>query len=396
MSRQSRKTTKSRTVVTVFSVASFLNDFGSDMIYPIWPKYVLLLSGANLAILGLLDGVGDAIVSISQALSGYVSDRLGRRKIFIWTGYCFSATSRVGYALSTTWQQLIPHRVLDRFGKIRGAPRDAMVAEASTRETRGRNFGVLRAMDNLGAVCGIVTSILLFSVLGYANLFLLASIPSLISTMLILVFIRERKTRKLFRGLALRDLNANLKLFLLLSAIFALGAFSYSFLLVYTDVLGIPIPFPLFDIPDIAVYYLIFTVVASLMSVPFGKLADLIGRKRVLLLAYIFWGTIALGFVYASSLPHIVLLFIINGFHKAAADPAQRAFVSELAPQQYRASILGAYQLVVGLVALPASLIAGVLWESFGRRTPFYFSLSLTGLASFLLLFVREGRETHD
>ncbi len=381
---------KSRTYLAVFSIASFLNDFGSDIIYPLWPTFVVLFSGANMAVLGLIDGLGDAIASISQSLSGYVSDRVGRRKVFIWTGYLFGSTSRVGYALSAAWQHLIPFRVLDRFGKMRGAPRDAIVADVSTRENRGRNFGLLRAMDNLGAVCGITTSILFFSVLGYTNLFLLASIPSLIGALLILIFIKDKKTGKLFKGLSLKDLTFNLKLFLFLSAIFALGAFSYSFLLVYADFSGFKIPFTLFQIPDVAVFYLIFTVVASLMSLPFGKLADMVGRKAVLALSFVFWGALCWGFIYVSSLAGLVLLFVLYGLHRAAAEPVQKAFVSELAPERYRASVLGAYQLVVGLFALPASVIAGILWTQFGAHAPFYFSFISACSAIALLLFVRE------
>lgn len=382
---------QNKAYLTTFSIASFLNDFGSDIIYPLWPEYVLLLTGTNLALLGLIDGLGDAIVSISQAFSGYVSDRIGKRKIFVWTGYLFGATSRVGYALSTTWEHLIPYRVLDRAGKLRGAPRDAIIADMSTQENRGRNFGLLRAMDNLGAVCGIVVSILLFGLLGYRNLFLLASIPSVIGALLILTLIKDRKTEKIFKGLSLKDITPNLRLFLLVSAIFALGAFSYSFLLVYTDLAGIKIPFLApFHIPDIAVFYLIFTAVASLMSLPFGRLADKIGRKKVLLLSYIFWGALCWGFIYASSLAAIVLLFVLYGLHRAAAEPVQKAFVSELAPEKYRASVLGAYQLVVGLFALPASVIAGILWTNLGMHAPFCFSFIATCIATLLFLFVRE------
>jgi len=314
-----------------FSSASFLNDFGSDMIYPIWPLFVTSFLRADMAVLGLIDGLGDAVVSMSQAGSGYLSDRLGQRKIFIWTGYLFGSLSRVGYAFSTIWQPLIPFRVLDRFGKVRGAPRDAIVADISTRETRGRNFGLLRAMDNLGGVCGIIACILLFTYLGYRNLFLLASIPSLVSTLLILTFIRDRKTQKIHRGISLKDLTLNLKLFLLLSALFALGSFSYSFLLVYAGEFG-------FETAHIPVLYLVFTAVASLMSLPFGKLADKLSRKAVLILSYFLWGLTCLGFIHIKSYTGIVLLFVLYGLHYAAIEPVQRAFVSELSPTKYRAT----------------------------------------------------------
>lgn len=377
------KQKETRRFMAVFSSASFLNDFGSDMIYPVWPLFVTEFLKANMAVLGLIDGLGDAIVSISQAGSGYLSDRLRKRKVFIWTGYLFGSASRVGYALSTTWQHLIPFRILDRSGKMRGAPRDAIVADISTRENRGRNFGLLRAMDNLGAACGIIICIFLFTYLGYRNLFLLASIPSLISVVLVLAFIKDRKTERIYKGISLKDITPNFKLFLLLSAVFALGSFSYSFLLIAAKEIGFKDAF-------IPVLYLIFTVVASLMSLPFGKLADVLSRKYVLILSYIFWGLLCLGFIYVKSYAGVLLLFGLYGLHKAAIDPVQRAFVSELSPTEYRASMLGAFQMIVGLFALPASVVAGLLWDSFGISVPFYFSLGLTSLTIALMLFVKE------
>jgi len=379
----SAKQKETRKFMAVFSSASFLNDFGSDMIYPIWPLFVTEFLKANMAVLGLIDGLGDAIVSISQAGSGYLSDRIRKRKVFIWTGYLCGSASRVGYALSTVWQHLIPFRILDRSGKIRGAPRDAIVADVSTRENRGRNFGLLRAMDHLGAACGVIVSILLFSYLGYRSLFLLASIPSLIGVLLILAFIKDRKTEEIYEGFSLKDLTPNLKLFLILSAVFALGSFSYSFLQVYAREFG-------FEEWFVMVLYLIFTVTAFLMSLPFGKLADKLGRKFVLVLSYSLWGALCLGFVLAQSYAGIVLLFVLYGLHLGAIQPVQRTFVSELSPTEYRASLLGAFQMIVGLCALPASVVAGLLWDNFGMSAPFYFSLGLTGLTVALMLFVKE------
>jgi MFS family permease len=241
--------------VRIFASASFLNDFGSDMIYPVWPLFVTTILQANMAALGFIDGLGDAIVSISQAGSGYVSDRTRKRKIFVWTGYLFGSLSRIGYALSTIWQHLIPLKLLDRAGKIRGAPRDAIIADISTKENRGKNFGILRTMDNLGAVCGIIVCILLFGLLGYKNLFLIAAIPSAIGALLIFFLIKETKPSetRIYKGLSLKDLDNNFKLFLSLSAVFALGSFSYSFLLIYAKEFG-------FEVTFVPVLYLIFTL----------------------------------------------------------------------------------------------------------------------------------------
>ena len=375
---------ETRKTVRTFAFASFLNDLGSDMIYPVWPLFVTSVLGANMAVLGFIDGLGEAIVSISQAASGYVSDRLRRRKIFIWTGYLFGSLSRIGYALTTLWQHLIPFKIMDRAGKIRGAPRDAIIADISTEENRGKNFGLLRAMDNLGAVCGVIVCILFFGLLGYRNLFLLAAIPSLIATLLIFYFIRERKTGeiKIYKGLSLKDLDKNFRLFLLLSSFFALGSFSYSFLLIYAKEFG-------FEITFVPVLYLIFTAIAALFSLPFGKLSDKIGRKPVLMLSYIFWGLVCMSFIFIQSYLAIILTFVLYGLHKGALEPVQRTFVSELAPTAYRASGLGGFQMITGLCALPASLIAGIFWDKISIFMPFYFSLGLTFLSIIMLTFVR-------
>src|ERR1041385_1631616 len=148
-------------IITGLSLASFFHDVGSDMVFSVWPLFVTSVLGANMATLGFIDGIGDAVVSISGAIGGYLSDRLRKRKIFVWTGYLFGGIARVGYALSPSWQWLIPFRLLDRSGKLRGAPRDAILSESSTNTTRGGRFGILRAMDNAGAVVGIMLAIFL-------------------------------------------------------------------------------------------------------------------------------------------------------------------------------------------------------------------------------------------
>ena len=372
--------------VRVFAAASFLNDLGSDIIYPVWPLFVTEILGANMAVLGFLDGLGEALVSLSQAASGYVSDRIKRRKIFIWTGYLCGSLSRAGYALSGLWPQLIPFRILDRVGKIRSAPRDALIADATTEENRGRTFGLLRTMDNLGAVCGILLCMVLLPLLGYRLLFALAALPSLAGALLILLMIREDKGsgRKIFKGLSFRDIGPSLRLYMLLSGLFALGAFSYSFLLIYAKRFGFKTAF-------IPVLYLTFTATTSLLSLPFGRLSDRIGRKRVLILSFLFWAAVCVGVLTVRRLLFLPLIFVLYGAHKAALDPVQKTLVCELSPLSFRASCLGGFQMVIGLCALPASLMAGWLWEHAGLLAPFYLSLGLTAVASLLLLFVKEG-----
>ncbi len=377
--------TEPKKTIRTFALASFLNDLGSDMIYPVWPLFVITILKANMAVLGFLDGLGDALVSISQAGSGYISDRIKKRKIFIWTGYLFGALSRLGYSISTIWPHLVPFRVLDRVGKIRSAPRDAIVADVSTKENRGKNFGLLRAMDHLGAVFGILVCIALFSLLGYRFLFALAAIPSLVSAFLVFTLIKERKTEpiQIYKGISLKDLDRNFRLFLVLSSLFALGAFSYSFLLIYAKELGFKLAF-------VPVLYLIFTLSAFLFAYPFGRLSDKIGRKYVLLISYFFWIAVCLGVISEPNRMMIIFIFILYGAHKGALEPVQRTFVCELAPPEFRASCLGGFQMVIGLCTLPASFIAGILWDTLGVLVPFYLSLVLTLVSGIMLLFVKK------
>jgi MFS family permease len=376
---------QSRRTVTVFALASFLNDLGSDMIYPIWPMFITTGLGASMSVLGFLDGLGDALVSISQAASGYLSDRIRKRKVFVWLGYLLGSGSRIGYAVSGTWQHVIPFRVLDRAGKMRGAPRDAMIADVSSRANRGTHFGVLRAMDNLGAVCGILVCIALFGVLGYRSLFLLAAIPSAVGAILVVLFIREREPadNRIYKGISFSDLDRNFRLFLFLSAVFSLGSFSYSFLLMYAHQLGFRLGF-------LPVLYLVFTAVASLVSLPFGRFADRAGRRIVLLMSFLFWGLVCVCLLLVRNREGVVVAFVLYGLHKGAIEPVQKAFVSELAPRAYRASSLGGFQMVVGLCALPSSLLAGILWDGIGAFVPLYVSIGLTTIACVLLLFVKE------
>lgn len=371
--------------IKTFAIASFLNDMGSDIIYPIWPLFVTTFLGANMAVLGLLDGLGEAIVSIAQAVSGFISDRIRKRKIFVWVGYLMGSLSRVGYALTPIWQILIPFKILDRAGKIRSAPRDAIIADISTRENRGKNFGLLRAMDNLGAVAGILICIFFFQYLGYRWLFFLAAIPSIIGAFIIFKFIREEKpaTGKIFKGFSLKELDLNFKLLIILSSFFALASFSYSFLMMYAREFG-------FEVSFVPVLYLIFSVIASIFSIPAGKLADRYGRKPILFLAFALWALVCLNFIISQSYLMVILNFILYGLHKGTLEPVQKTFVAELAPQDYRASSLGAFQMIVGLCALPASFVAGLLWSQVNLLVPVYLSFGLTFISAVLLIFMKE------
>lgn len=377
--------------VWLFASASFLHDMGSDMIFSIWPMFLTTVLGANMAVVGLIDGLGDAFVSIAQAASGYLSDRLRKRKPFVWMGYFFGGIAKVGYALAPTWHWVLPFRLLDRSGKMRGAPRDAIVSDLSTTLNRGRHFGILRMMDNAGAMVGILAAIVLVRILTLRTLILLSAIPSMLAVILVLAAYREKKPdgTRVFKGIHLKDLTPSLRLYTTLSAIFMLGSFSYSFLLLSAKSLG-------FTIGEMPLLYLLYTFVAATLSLFFGKLADRIGRKRVLLFSYACWALVAVLFLLHPSPAVVIAAFALYGVHIASMEPVQKALAAELAPKDLVASTLGGYQMVLGLVSFPASFLAGILWDRFGFSAPYLLSLILTVTAGFLLLFLKDGRAKRE
>ena len=378
------KTQDAKKTIRTFASATFFNDLGSNMAYPVWPFFVTEVLKANMAALGLLDGIGEGLLSISKAFSGYLSDRIHKRKVFIWVGYFMAVTARLGYAVAGAWQHLIVFRILDRIGKERSAPRDAIVADISTFKNRGTNFGFIRFMDHLGALLGSLLVLFLMQFLGYRWIFVLAAAPTLVSAILVIVLIKDRpaSTSDTYPGFSFLFLRKDYRLFVSLSATFALGAFSYSFLLLYAKDMGMSRTL-------VIALYPLFTAAASLASLIFGRLSDRIGRKPVLLISYGLWIVVCLSFILSQNRVVIILSFVLYGAHKGILVPVQRTIVSECSPSAFRASCLGGFHMITGLCALPASFVAGILWETQGKSAPFILSLVLSALATLLLFFYK-------
>lgn len=378
---------ENKKTVWLFSLGSFLNDLGYYLIITIWPIFVTSVIGASVTFLGFIDGLGDAFVSLSQAGSGFLSDKLKKRKIFIWLGYFFAFVSRLIYAVSYQPWQLIPGKILDRSGKMRDAPRDAIVADITSKEKRAAAFGILRAADRGGAVLGLLASILLIGYFSYRQMFLLAAIPSLIGSLIILIFIREHaRADNIKTEFSFKFVSRDLKIFTLVSAIFTLGAFSDSFYILAANRMGVSLKF-------VPLFFLAFLFCSSIFAIPFGKLSDKIGRRFVLAAAFILFIIVNLIFIFYNSFWMIFLAFVIYGIHSAAYEGNLKTMVAEFAPTPLRASVIGGFQMLVGLIALPASLIAGILWDSVGLKAPFVLSLVLACVALLILFFVREPKE---
>ncbi len=378
---------ENKKTVWFFSLGAFLNDLGYYSVVTIWPIFVTSIIGASVTFLGFIDGLGDAFVSLSQAGSGFLSDKLRKRKVFIWLGYFFAFVSRIVYAVSYQSWHLIPGKILDRAGKMRDAPRDAVVADMIPSEKRAAAFGMLRAADRGGAVLGLLASILLVTYINYRQLFLLAAIPSLIGSLVILFFVKERSgANHLKPKFSFQFVSRDLKIFTLALVIFTLGSFSDSFYILAASKSGV-------QPAIIPVFFLMFLIFSSVFSIPFGKLSDKFGRRLVLAIAFVIFIILNLIFIFYRSFWMIFLAFIIYGIHSAAYEGNIKTMIAEFAPSEIRPSIIGSFQMLVGLTALPASLIAGILWDKVDFRAPFVFSLCLTAVALFLLFFVRESKE---
>lgn len=382
----SQKEIDNRRVTLAFSLASFLNDVGGDIIEPFWPAFVTQVLGAPMSVLGLLDGMGEAIAALIKFPAGYLTDRVGQKKPFVWFGYLLPALARVGYAFSNSVSTLFPFKVLDRAGKLRDPPRDAMVAEKTRKKERGKTFGFLTAADKFGAVLGPLIAYTLFALFSYRFLFLTASIPSVIGALLIFWLVKEgkRKTRSTRR--IIPKINKELKTFISVSILFALASFSISFMIRYANELGIS----LFSLPLV---YLIFNLTAALISVPGGKLSDAIGRKSTLILSYLLYSITMLGFATINLSIAIYPLFLMYGLHYGILKTTQKAFVSDLSSPDVRSTALGIFQTVFALCLFPANVIAGLLWDLIGPTAPFYygFILSILGLISLMIFF--KGKE---
>ncbi len=366
----------------VFGTASFLNDTSSDMIAPIWPTFLQLRLGLSFFQIGIVDGLALTITALSKLGAGYASDKTGKRKAFISFGYFLSALSRVGFLLATGFYQILFWKSADRLGKMRGPPRDAIVASYTKEEKRGRAFGLLRAMDTAGAVLGSVITFFLFAALGYEGIILLAVLPGVGAVIVISALVKEKKGKDVFKGVSFRGLDRNLKIFLFASVLFALATFSYSFLMLFSLDYG-------YLETQIPLLYILFTVVSAASSYPFGRASDRYGRKPILLTAF---GLLILTSMWAfivNSWATIIPLFLLFGLMNGALDPVQTALVSDLVEEERRSSILGAFQMSIGLCAFPAGIFIGYLWEALGPLMAFQYSIILALIATIALMLVK-------
>lgn len=367
--------------IIIISIISMLTYISQEMVYPIIPLYITSVLGATPTIVGLIEGISKSLASLVKFYSGYFADKYKNKKIMIFFAYLLTLSNKILLIFSTSWLGILLSKVTERFGKgVRNAPMDAIISESYPISKRGKAFGINRFFHKLGASIGIIIAFFLLSDIddfSYKNIFLISIIPIVIAFILIF-FIKEER----FRGTTIIDfksLDKNLKIFLFIAFLSALGNSSKSFLLLRAGDIG-------FSNSNVILLYLFASLASCLLAYPIGRICDKIEKKYVVGFAYLLFAIIYFGFGIVDEEEFVYILFILYGIYISLISIGVKSFVSELAPVDMKATVLGLNDCLVGFASLPAALFAGFIWEWLGPSYSFYFS-SLLGLVSSLLVF---------
>lgn len=373
---------------------SFFTDVSSEMIMPILPIFYESL-GINKAFIGLIEGVAESFSSFMKLISGYISDKIKKRKLFIVFGYALPAFIKPLFYFATTWLHIIFLRLFERSGKgFRDPPRDALIAASTPEKHYGSAFGFQRMMDTLGAVTGVIilTIILHYLPETLRPLFLIAFIPGVISFLLAAVKVKEDKKlkhrTKAINFKAIVHLPNKYKFFLIPTFIFAIGNMSYAFFILRAGNLGLALAF-------IPVVYLIYTIIYAAIALPAGNLSDRIGKVPTLILGNIFFLLACLLFALPIPTSFIWIVFVLYGLFFAFNVGVAKAYISKVVKPEYTATAVGIHNFIMGICALPASAIVGFLWHSFNATIAFSYSIILTIISTILylsMLIIFKGR----
>lgn len=376
--------------IILLGITSLLTDISSEMVYPILPVFLVTTLGASPAILGLIEGIAESLASLLKVFSGYFSDKIKRRKPFTILGYSCSTIGKIFLFLAHSWGFVLIARVVDRFGKgVRTAPRDALIADSAKDGKRGAAFGLHRAMDTTGAAIGVALAYFIVTRFkdSLRNIFLLSLIPAFLGV-LFLFFVKEKKHEPAVASQKIQfkwsALDKRLKLFLIFSFIFTLGNSSNQFLLLRAKNAG-------HALPQTILLYLTYNIVYGLFAYPASRLSDRIGRKKLIVLGYLFYGLVYLGFAVNNSMNLFWFLFGAYGLYIGFTEGVEKALIIDIAPKDLRATAIGLHATLLGIGLFPASLFAGLLWKFLGPAAPFYFGGFMGIFASVGFWFVLRG-----
>jgi MFS family permease len=377
------------------SAASFLNDAASEMIYPLLPLFLAGTLGAGAAFVGLVEGAAESLSSLLKLVSGWIADRSGRRKRLTVLGYGIAALGRPLISVAAVGWHVLAVRLLDRVGKgLRTAPRDALLAESVPEERRGAAFGLHRAADHAGAVAGpLIASALLLALDGdLRTVFALAVIPGLLTVAVVAGKVRETAPAARPAGAPapplprLRELGPVLPRYLGVLVLFTLGNASDAFLLLRAHDVGVPTA-------AIPLLWGALHVSKSAFSVWGGRWSDRVGARTAIVAGWLVYAAVYAGFAFVDAAWQVWALFLVYGLFFGLTEGPEKALVARLAPAGLRGSAFGAYHAAIGLAALPASLLFGIVWQAFGAEWAFAMGAALA-LAAALLLPLAMGGET--
>jgi MFS family permease len=371
--------------VFLLGIVSFFTDISSEMIYPLAPLFLTAVIGAPVAAVGLIEGLTESTASFSRLASGWLSDQARLRKPLVVIGYSLSAIAKPLLAASTVWPAALGARFVDRLGKgVRTAPRDALLADVTPAETRGRSFGFHRAADSAGAVLGPAIGLGLFALMSeeYRAVFVIAFIPAVLGV-IVLLFVPERKPKARAHGAdptPLTALGAKFYIFLGISLLFAFGNSSDAFLILRSEDLGL-------STAETVSAYVLYNAVYSTAAFPAGIASDRVGRRNIIAPGFAIFALVYLGFGVVTDGAFVWPLFAVYGLYIALTDAVGKAFVIDFAPADARGTALGIYTGATAAMALVASIVAGVLWDQVDPAAPFILG-AVTGLAAAVFVFV--------
>jgi MFS family permease len=372
-------------------LTSLLNDFSSELIFTLLPLFLTNILGASTMVVGLIGGISGSADSLFRIASGWYSDKIGNRKNLAVFGYAISTIAKPFMYFAGSWGAVTGIRFADRMGKgIRNAPRDALVADSVSREERGRAFGLQRALDTSGAVIGLaVAALVIYLVQGDAAtlqkstfqwMVIIGIVPGILGTLVILFLVKEAKRTRAEADQANAarvnyKFSRRFKIYLVILGVFTLGNTSDFFVIMRAQNLGD-------SIIMIALILVMFNVIYSLVSIPAGILSDKLGRRKLIIIGWLVYAVVYLGFAAASAPWHVWLLFAGYGVYYGLVEGVSRAFVADLVPAESRGTAYGWYNAVLSIALLPASLIAGWLWSTVNPSAAFYFGAVLAFIAA--------------
>lgn len=383
--------------VWAVSLTSFFMDVSSEMVINILPLFLANVLGIKTSLIGVIEGVAEATASLLKLFSGWLSDRLRARKGLAVLGYGLSALSKPFFYVAASWEAIAGVRWIDRVGKgLRTAPRDALVADSVTPDQRGFAFGFHRAADTLGAMVGILIALLIVALaqsnsllLGEAtfrSIVLVSVIPAVLAVITLLAMAREVPvtSQRPAPRFELRSLGRPYMIFIAIVGLFTLGNSSDAFLVLRAQERGL-------DVLGVLGMLATFNLVYALVSTPAGRLSDRIGRRRVIVAGWLIYAAIYLGLALAQAAWQVWALYAIYGAFYGLAYSTANALIADLVPAELRGTAYGTYNAVIGLLAFPASVIAGVLWQGvgawpgFGPSAPFVFGGLMALIAAGLM-----------